>query len=61
LSQERKENAVTIVRVGTSKKYSDGWEGAFGKRSSGKSAVKAKRHSAAQKAKKRVAAKKSKK
>jgi hypothetical protein len=52
---------VTIVRVGTSKKYSDGWEGAFGKRSSGKSAVKAKGPSAAAKAKKRVAAKKSKK
>lgn len=52
---------MTIVRVGTSKKYSDGWEGAFGKRSSGKSAVKVKGLSTAAKAKKRVAAKKSKK
>jgi hypothetical protein len=61
LSQVRKEIAVTIVRVGPTKKYSEGWEGAFGKRSSGKSAVKAKGLGAAAKAKKRKAAKKSKK
>jgi hypothetical protein len=36
---------VTIVRVGTNKKYSDGWEAAFGKGS-------AKRKSTAAKAKK---------
>jgi hypothetical protein len=31
---------VTIVRVGTNQKYSDGWETAFGKRKSAKAATK---------------------
>ncbi|HEV2971188.1 MAG TPA: hypothetical protein VGY55_14535 [Pirellulales bacterium] len=33
---------MTIVRVGPTKKYSDGWEAAFGKKGAGKSAAKAK-------------------
>jgi hypothetical protein len=42
---------VTILRVGTNQKYSDGWEAAFsGKKSAGKAS-----------AKKKVSAKKSKK
>jgi hypothetical protein len=40
--------AVTIVRVGTTKKYSDGWEAAFGK-SSGKKKAAAKPTKAAKK------------
>ena len=38
----RKERTVTIIRVGATKKYSDGWEGVFAKRSAGKSAAAAK-------------------
>jgi hypothetical protein len=33
---------VTIVRVGTTKQYSDGWEGAFGKRSAARAVAKSK-------------------
>jgi hypothetical protein len=33
---------VTIVRVGTTKNYSEGWEGAFGKKGAARSAGKSK-------------------
>jgi hypothetical protein len=52
---------VTIVRVGTTKKYSEGWESAFGKKSGGRTALKAKKSaSTATKSKKKPAAKRTK-
>jgi hypothetical protein len=35
-------SAVTIVRIGTSKKYSDNWESAFGKKKPAKAVAGAK-------------------
>jgi hypothetical protein len=39
---QKKGTTVTIVRVGPTKKYSDGWDAAFGKKSGGRSAAKTK-------------------
>ncbi len=48
---------MTIVRVGTTKKYSVGWEAAFGKKGGAKTAVKTKKSaSAAVKSKKKAGA-----
>jgi hypothetical protein len=53
---------VTIVRVGTTKKYSDGWEAAFGRKGGARTAVKTKKSAAtAVKSKKKAAAKRAKK
>jgi hypothetical protein len=60
LIRERKENAVTIVRVGPTKKYSEGWEGAFGKKSGSRAVVKASTRAVATKMKKKGVGKKSK-
>jgi hypothetical protein len=60
--ENERENAVTIVRVGTTKKYSDGWDAAFGKRGGAKTAVKTKKSvSATVKSKKKAGAKRAKK
>jgi len=51
-----KGTTVTIVRVGTTKKYSDGWEAAFGKRGGAKIGAKSKGSApAGKKTKKKVA------
>ena len=49
---------MTIVRVGTTKKYSDGWDAAFGKKGAAKAASKSKNAApAAKKGKKKFAQK----
>jgi hypothetical protein len=56
LQNQTKGTNVTIVRVGTTKKYSDGWETAFGKKGGMKAAGKSKSAaSAAKKGKKKLA------
>jgi hypothetical protein len=48
---------VTIVRVGTNKKFADGWEAAFGKGKSAATKGSAKAKGAAKKSTKKKAAK----
>jgi hypothetical protein len=53
--QRKKGTTVTIVRVGTTKKYSDGWEGAFGRKGGVRAAGKSKTATpAAKKSKKKL-------
>lgn len=55
---QTKGTTVTIVRVGTTKKYSDGWDAAFGKKGAAKAASKSKNAAtAAKKGKKKFAQK----
>ena len=54
-SNKVKGMTVTIVRVGTTKKYSDGWEGAFGRKGAARAAGKSKAAApAAKKGKKKL-------